>query len=122
MAKETKEKSSQELQIELLQAQMENLAGKVSKPQSQEEAYQARQALYDSKKAERDALKLVIDNRRMEIMMMPNLMGKAKLPDAIILESWERRANQLKEVDPEQSAKLMAQFNRRIYEIIRASN
>lgn len=117
-----KEKTSQELQIELLTEKLENLSSKVSKPQSQEEAYQVRQALYDSKKAERDALKLAIDNRRMEIMMRPDLMGKAKLSDVMILESWERRAKTLAESDPEQSAKLMAQFNRRVREIIRATN
>ena len=112
-----KEQSNQELQIELLKAQIENLSQKVTKPQTSEEAYQRRVEQYDAMEAKRNELRAQIDKRRMEIMLMPELMGKARMDEVILLESWERRAKLVEKSNPHFSAFLRNQYQRKIRDI-----
>lgn len=119
MAKESKEQTTQDLQIALLQAQLETLTAKIVKPQSKEEEYQARSAMYDAKKAEREALKAQIANRRMEIMQMPELLGKARMDEVIMLESWERLSKEFETLDPNYSIILMNNFKQKVRDIAR---
>lgn len=114
MAKDT---TNQDLQIELLKAQLENLSAKMSKPQTQEEAFHLRQEQYEAKAEYRELLKKKIEQRRMEIMMRPDLMGKARMDEVILLESWERRAEDLKEKNPHFAAFLKGQFERKLKDI-----
>ena len=116
MAKEVKE-PQENLELELLKAKLALLETKVTKPQTAEEDYAKREALYDSKASEREALRQRIEARRMEIMMMPELMGKARMDEVILLESWERRSKSLEKTNPNFSIILMNEFKRKIRDI-----
>lgn len=113
MAKE----SNEQLQIELLKAQVENLIGKITKPKNTEEEFAERCAKYDAKQAERNELKRQIDQRRLELMMLPELMGKARMDEVILLESWERRAKSIEKSNPSFAIQLMNQYKRKMREI-----
>lgn len=112
-----KEQNAQDLQIELLKAQLENLNNKVSKPQTTEEMYQARCDRYDALESKRNELRASIDKRRMEIMLMPELLGKARMDEVILLESWERRAASLEKSNPAFSDYLKGMFKRKLRDI-----
>jgi uncharacterized protein (DUF342 family) len=119
MAKET---NTQDLQIELLKSQVENLTSKIVKPKNSEEEYQERVTKYESKQAERDVLLVKIEQRRMEIMMMPELMGKARMDEAILLESFERRALNIQKTNPNFAVVLQNAFKRKIRDIQKDTN
>ena len=112
-----KEQATENVEMGLLKAKLQLLEGKISKPQSSEDAFQAREAAYDSKRQEREELKLKIEKRRTEIMLMPELGGKAKLEDIVKLEAWERRSKELEKSNPAYSKLLMNEFKRKIKEI-----
>jgi len=109
--------AKESLEMELLRAKIDLLESKVTKPQTAEEDYQKREALYESKAGERLELTHAIERRRLEIMMMPELMGKARMDEVILLESWERRAKSIEKSNPNFSIKLMNEFKRKIRDI-----
>jgi len=91
---------TESLEVELLKEKVENLKSKIEKPKTSEELFQERVQKYESSQKERDTLKSQIEKRRLEIMQEPELLGKARWDEVILLESWERRAKNVEKIDP----------------------
>jgi len=101
MAKEPKNQeevkdSNSNLELELLKAKLALLEGKISKPQTKEEEYNARIVAYESPeaKAKREAMKATIQSARNAIMMQADLLGKCTQEDARALEAFKRRGEE----------------------------
>lgn len=107
----------QNTELELLKAKLELLEGKVTKHKTSEEEFHARVAKYEASKEQREALKAQIEKRRLEIMQLPELMGKARLDEVILLEAWERRAKDIESTNPSFAERLRYEFKKKVRDI-----
>lgn len=110
----SKEKTNRDLELELLQEKLKNLEQRVTKPKNSQEEYEERLAKYDANKDKREALKQVINQRRMELQQQN---PKAKWAEIEIIEAWERRSEELKATDPAGSQMFKNQIKRKLKEI-----
>lgn len=105
---------NQELEIELLKAKLENLAGKISKPQNSEEAFQARVDAYEAKQAEREQLMQQIEKRRMQIWTEN---PKMRQDEVLLVEAWERRIKETESKNPHFAQMLRLRIKEKIKEV-----
>lgn len=101
-----KNDNARDLELELLQEKLKHLESKISKPQSSEEMYQQRVALYESKAPEREALQRQIDTNRMRLQ---NENPRARWDEIVKIEAWTRRANELEKTNPSYAQNLRNQ-------------
>lgn len=107
-------KKDRNFEVELMEEKIKALESKIAKPQSKEELFQERLAKYEASKPRREALAAKINQRRRELQEM---YPKARYEEVKILEAWERRAEQLKDSDPNASARFKYEFKVRISQI-----
>lgn len=84
-------KEEQNLELELLKAQLETLKAQVGHKKDAQQEYQERLARYEANKEYREKLKADIERRRMEIWQAnPRL----KSDEVAVIEGLERRSKQ----------------------------
>lgn len=110
----SKQQDAKDLQVELLNEKLKSLESKVIKPQTAEEAFQARVALYEAKQEERNKLAEKIQSRRNELMMQNY---KLRQDEAAIIEAWERRAKENEVKNPDFAKMLKARIAEKLKEI-----
>lgn len=126
MAKEQKQNEQdiklqdvKDLQLELLLEKIKSLENNQKKPQTADEAFQARVQKYESSQAERDKLKQEIEKRKMELWSQNPRMRQ---DEVILIEAWERRAKSVESSNPDFAKRLRYEIRMKIKEVSEDSN
>lgn len=115
MAKETVTKeSNQDLEMQLMREKLKNLESQLTKPKTSEEQFQERLARYEANKEKREAQKLEIEKRKMQIWQANPRMRQ---DEVMLIESWERRIEETKESNPHFASMLKHRIKEKIKEV-----